>query len=77
MSTCDQIRLEAARLSDEKQAATLAFMRALTRRSFFETAPPEALVALERGLAEIENGQTIGGDELFKSVDQQLKQLGV
>ena len=76
MSRKDQIAHEAAALSQDQQEATLAFMRALKRNPFFGSAPPEALQALDRGLAEIVAGEVVPGPAVFERLDKKLKAKG-
>jgi hypothetical protein len=77
MTRTEQIVREAASLSEDQQEAALDFIRALKRVPYFYSVPPEAVAALDRGLAEIEAGQTIAGEDVFSSIDSRLKARGV
>ena len=77
MTRTEQIVHEAAALSEDQQAAALDFIRALKRAPYFYSASPEALAALDRGLAEIEAGQVITGEDVFAGIDRRLKAHGV
>lgn len=73
MTRTEQIVREAAALSEDQQDAALDFIRALKRDPYYHSASPEALAALDRGLAEIAAGQTIAGEDVFDSIDRRLK----
>ena len=54
----------ASKLSDEQLAALIELARAMSERPFYEQAPPAALASLERGLAQLERGESVSLDEL-------------
>jgi predicted transcriptional regulator len=72
----EQIVREAASLTDEQQAAALDFIQAMKREPFYYSAPPEAVAALDKGLAEIAAGETVDGEDVFAAIDNRLKALG-
>ena len=69
MSRTDELIREAAKLSDAQVAALIDLARSMAERPFFEIAPPEALASLDRGLAQLECGDTLTLDELAKRFD--------
>jgi predicted transcriptional regulator len=72
----EQIVREAASLSEEQQAAALDFIRTLKRAPYYCSASTEALAALDKGLAEIDAGKLVDGEDVFAAVDRRLKAKG-
>ena len=66
MSKTEELVREVAKLSDEQVATLIDLARSMAERPFYETAPPEALASLDRGLAQLERGDTLTLDELAK-----------
>ncbi len=76
MTKVDQLTAAAETLSDDQLDALIDIARGMKDRPFYYAAPPEALALLDRGLAEIEAGRTISGEEVFAEIDKRLKDLG-
>lgn len=64
MTKLEKLQAAAVSLSDSQIEALIDFAKSMQGKSFYETAPPEAIASLERGLAQIETGQTFSLDEL-------------
>lgn len=64
MERTDELARVAAQLSDEQIESLTDLARAMTERPFYETAPPEALASLRRGLEQLGRGETLTLDEL-------------
>ena len=64
MDRTDELTRAAAQLTDEQLASLTDLARAMKERPFYETAPPEALASLQRGLEQLDRGETVTLDEL-------------
>ncbi len=64
MERTDELTRVVAQLSDEQLASLTDLARTMTERPFYETAPPDALASLQRGLAQLKRGETVTLDEL-------------
>ena len=76
MTKTEQLTAVAQQLSDEQVDALLSFARSMADEPFYEKAPPEALASLERGLAQIDRGETMSLDELSKRLEAAAKPSG-
>jgi len=64
MTKAEQLTAIAEHLSEDQMEALLFFARSIAKEPFYDSAPPEALASLERGLSQIERGETLTLDEL-------------
>jgi hypothetical protein len=64
MTKTEQLKAVADRLSDEQIGTLLSFAHAMADAPFYETAPPEALASLDRGLRQLERGEGVPLEEL-------------
>ena len=76
MTKTEQLTAVAERLSEEQIDALLDFAQSMAGRPFYETAPPEALASLERGLAQIAAGEVVELGELDKRLKAAAKPSG-
>jgi hypothetical protein len=76
MTKLDILNDTARSLSSEQLEALIDFARSMGKRRFADTAPPEALAALDKGLAEIRQGQTVAGPDVFDRLDKKLQSRG-
>jgi hypothetical protein len=76
MTKTEQLTAVAERLTDEQFDALLDFAQSMAGRPFYETAPPEALASLARGLAQIAAGEVLELDELDKRLKAAAKPSG-
>jgi predicted transcriptional regulator len=67
MTKIEKLTQAATALSDEQLDGLLAYVRSLASEPFYNSAPPEALASLDRGLADARAGRVIDGDEAFKA----------
>jgi hypothetical protein len=73
MTKTEQLTAVAEQHSDEQVDALLSFARSMADEPFYEKAPPEALASLERGLEQIDRGETMSLDELSKRLEAAAK----
>lgn len=64
MTQLEKLQAAAKSLSDSQIEALIDFAESMQGKSFYETAPPEAIASLERGLAQIDAAQTVSLEEL-------------
>jgi hypothetical protein len=76
MTKTEQLTAVAEQLSDEQVDALLSFARSMADEPFYEKAPAEALASLERGLEQIDRGETMSLDELSKRLEAAAKPSG-
>lgn len=69
MNKIDELTVAAGRLTDDQIAELLELARAMSGSSYYASAPQEALDSLERGLAQLDRGETVTLDE----VDRRLR----
>jgi hypothetical protein len=65
MTKLDILAATARMLSKEQLDALIDFAQSMGKAPFIDTAPPEALAALDQGLAEIRDGRTVAGADVF------------
>jgi predicted transcriptional regulator len=73
MSKTDQLIAVAERLSEEQVDALLVLARSMADEPYLRRAPPEALASIQRGLEQIERGETVSLEELSKRLDAAAK----
>ena len=73
MTKTEQLTDVAEQLSEEQVDALLSFARSLAEEPFFEKAPAQALTSLERGLRQIDRGETVSMGELSKRLEEAAK----
>lgn len=76
MTKAEQLTAVAEQLSEEQIDALLDFACAMTNEPFYDKAPQEALASLERGLEELDRGETVSLDELSKRLEAAAKPSG-
>jgi hypothetical protein len=76
MTKTEQLSAIAERLSDEQVDSLLFFARSMAQKPFYDTAPPEALASLDRGLEQIERGETLSLDDLSERLEAAAKPIG-
>ena len=76
MSKLDTLADVARDLPPEQLDALIELAEAMRAPCYFDQAPREAIKALERGLAEIESGQTVEGRDVLDRVDAKLRANG-
>ena len=73
MTKLDILADSARALSKDQLDALIDFPESMGKRPYIETAPPEALAALDKGLAEIRDGLTVSGTDVFDRIDRKLR----
>lgn len=73
MTKTEQLTAVADRLTEEQIDALLDFAQSMASEPFYDTAPPEALASLERGLEQIARGQAVPLDELAERLQDAAK----
>jgi predicted transcriptional regulator len=73
MTKLDILADTARTLSKEQLDALIDFAQSMGRSPFIDTAPREALAALDQGLAEIRDGRTNAGADVFNRIDRKLR----
>lgn len=68
MTKTEQLKAVADRLSDEQIDTLLSFAHAMVDTPFYETASPEALASLDRGLLQLERGEGVPLEELSEKL---------
>jgi hypothetical protein len=76
MTKTEQLTVVAERLSEEQIDALLAFARSLTEDPFYESAPPDALASLQRGLEQADRGDIVSLNELSARLEAAAKPPG-
>lgn len=76
MTKVEKLAAAAEALSDDQIDALISVAQAMKDRPFYYRAPPEALAAMDRGLAEAAAGKSISGDDVLARIDQGLKARG-
>jgi predicted transcriptional regulator len=64
MTRFEKLQDAAESLSDEQVDALISLARSMKNKPFYDQAPTEALQSIDRGLAQIECGQTVTLNEL-------------
>ena len=64
MTQLEKLEAAAKALSEPQIEALIGFARSMQGKAYFDTAPPEAIASIERGLAQIDAGLTLSLDEL-------------
>ena len=76
MTKTEQLTVVAAQLSEEQIDALLFFAKSMADEPYYATAPQEALASLERGLDQLDRGETASLDELAKRLEAASKRPG-
>ena len=76
MTKVEQLTAAAEALSEQQLDALISLARSMKERPFYAMAPPEALEALDRGLAEIAAGKAVSGKAVLDRIDARLKSRG-
>lgn len=64
MTKAQHLTVVAERLSDDQLDALIQFAEHMSEPPFLDTAPPDALASLERGLAQLANNESVSLAEL-------------
>jgi predicted transcriptional regulator len=67
MTKLEKLTQAATALSDDQLDGVLSYVQSLSSEPFYNSAPPEALASIERGLADARAGRVIDGEEAFKA----------
>jgi hypothetical protein len=73
MTKTERLTAVAERLTNEQVEALLDFARSMAEEPFYDRAPPEALASLERGLGQLDRGETVSLDELADRLESAAK----
>ena len=73
MTKTERLTAVAERLTNEQVEALLDFARSMAEEPFYDRAPPEALASLERGLGQLDRGETVSLDELAGRLEAAAK----
>ena len=76
MTKTEQLAAVAQQLSDDQIDSLLFFAQSMADKAYCDTAPPEALASLERGLEQIERGETLSLDQLSERLEAAAKRSG-
>lgn len=72
MTKIEQLAHTAANLSDEQVDGLIAFATYLAGEPLYNSAPPEVLASIDRGLAQLERGDTIAADTVFADLQRKI-----
>lgn len=72
MTKLDRLTQAASTLRDEQLDGLLGYVESLSAAPFYYSAPPEALASIERGLAQVANGETMPGEEVFARLQAKI-----
>jgi hypothetical protein len=64
MTKTERLTAVAESLTSEQVDALLDFAQSMAEEPFYDRAPSEALASLERGLGQLERGETVSLEEL-------------
>ena len=73
MTKAEKLAAFAERLSEDQLDVLISFAQSISAKPYRDTAPPEALASLERGLAQIARGETVSVEELSRRLEVALK----
>ena len=76
MTKIEELTSILAKLSDEQVEALLDWARSMVEPTAYETASPEALASIARGLEQSERGETLTLEELDARLDKLAKSFG-
>jgi len=76
MTKAEQLTAVAAQLSEEQIDALLYFAQSMAEGATYDSAPPEALASLQRGLEQIESGEVFALEELRERLTRAGKPRG-
>jgi hypothetical protein len=73
MTKIEQIRQEAASLSEDQLEAALEFIRHMKAEPFLYSAPPEVWESIERGRDQIKRGEGVTFAEAARRLERAVK----
>jgi predicted transcriptional regulator len=76
MTKLNELAKAAGGLPPEQLDALIHLAVTMRSTPFLDRAPPEAIAALERGLAEIAAGKAVDGPAVFDRLDAKLRAHG-
>ena len=76
MTKIEQLQAAVQSLSEEQVEALISFARSMKGKPFYDSALPEALASIDRGLAQIARGDTVSLEELSRRLDDAAKSAG-
>jgi hypothetical protein len=77
MTKLTELTNAASGLPPEQLDALIRLATSMRATPFLDRAPPEAIMALEHGLAEIRAGKAVDGPTVFGRLDAKLRARGV
>ena len=72
MTKTEELVVAAKALSDEQLEGLIAFTRQLASEPWYDTAPPEVLAAIDRGIADADAGRLIAGEKVFRRLSRKI-----
>jgi hypothetical protein len=76
MTKTEELTAIAEKLSEEQLDSLLFFAQSMAERPLLDTAPPEAQASLERGLDQLDRGETVSLEELAKRLEAAARSPG-
>jgi hypothetical protein len=76
MTKAEQLTAIAERLSDDQIESLLFFARSMAEKPYYDTASPEALASIERGLRQIDRDETVSLTQLSERLARAAKPQG-
>ena len=76
MNRTEQLTRAADELSDEQLEGLVAYAHYLKADSYYETAPDDVLLSIERGLEDAAAGRVTAGAEVFQRINKKLAARG-
>jgi predicted transcriptional regulator len=77
MTKITELTKAASDLPAEQLDALIHLAKTMRSAPFLDRAPPDAIAALEQGLAEIAAGKAVEGSKVFERLDAKLRAHGL